>query len=260
MRIRGDYIASAAVALMLLISFILTQGITYKEELIKYSSAEWLINDDKSMAMYSMKEVPRNVSKVSLLKYFMTNVGLYGEKLLVTYDRPIEVVRVEERSVQYKVRAIVIFVRYKEDGVTNIVLGPLTREKADIYMVTTVILNETEIHMVVLGIVVNSSEIVEVKGCVMSGNKYIPHAKLDVFIYKMEGERNITEVNIDEVLNKGVPLYEVLTDHSGKFRIRILSSVVPEKYIIAVIASKEENGYIILENKPGTSVDIILRR
>lgn len=260
MKISGNRVTLIAIALMLLLSFLLTRQITYKEKIVKYASAEYLINDDKSMAMYSMKEIPKNVSKVSLLKCFMTNVGIFGEKVLVTYNKPVKIVGVEERSVQYKVKAIVILVKYSKDGVTNIVLEPLSKKDADIYIIATVILNEEVLQMKVLGVIVNSSEIVEIRGYIQDRSKRVPHAKLNVFMYKMEDEKNITEVSIEEVLTKGVLLYEVVSDYLGRFRIRILSSIVPKDYVIAIVASKEEGGYLVLENKPGISVNIVLKR
>jgi len=259
MGLRGDYVASLVVILMLLISFLLTQYSTYVKRPVEYSSVEQLVNDYGIIAMYSMNEIPKNVSKVSMLKYFMTNVGLYGEKLLITYDRPVKIVGIEERDVQYKVKAIVVLAKYSEDGVTNIVLGPLVKKDADIYMITTVILNEVVINMTVLGVVVNSSEIIEIRGYVKSNGKCIPNAELNVFMYKVEGSKNITEIDINEVLSEGILLYKISTDYLGRFRIRILSSIIPEKYVVIIVASKEKGGYVILENKPGTLIDIILK-
>jgi len=259
MKISGDHVTLIAIAFMLLVSFLLTQQITYKERSVEYALAKQLINDSEFMAMYSMEEIPKNVSKVSLLRYFMTSVGIFGEKLLITYDKPVEIVSVEERDVQYKVKAIVVLVRYSEEGVTNVVLGPFIKKDTDIYMIATVILNKETLHMRVLGVVVNSSEIVEVKGYVKDGDRGVPHAKLNVFMYKMEEEKNVTQVSIEDVLAKGVLLYEVTTDYLGKFRVRILSSIVPKDHVIAIVASKEEGGYIVLENKPGTLVDVVLK-
>ncbi|GEM_PF-4933092 len=256
---RDDYAVLAVVGVMLVVAILIGRFAGAAQwSIVKYGTADWLSNDRGLLAMFSLPEVPRNATKVSELTRYMTNIGLYGEKVLLTYDRPVEIVGVREYEVQYRVRAIVVIARYSEGGVTNVVIEPRPSERANAHVIVAALIEGGAIWVRPLGIVVNSSEVIEVRGRVVRGGRAVPHAKLRLMVYKLEGEANLTAINVTDVLANGVTFYEVSCDGSGAFRVRVLPSTVPRDHVIVLIASEAEGGYLALKNEPGV-VEATLR-
>ncbi len=206
----------------------------------EYNVVYGLVNDMGSTGAFLADYLPGR-GKLSDYSSYMVNIFGYGEKIAISFSTRVNVVKAVKYLVEggrYEAVTIYVDVVGGQPSDTCVMIGPF--EKDTLLFVAYV--NKTAIRIVNVGVVMNSSKIVEFLGRVIDENGN-PVPKKPITVYYS------TVNNASLILGSANVTSIIFSDSKGFFRTRLPLEALPEKAFITLAVTKDpgySKGYVVV--------------
>lgn len=205
-----------------------------------YSVVYGLVNDIKGTGAFLADYLPDR-GKLSDYYSYMVNIFGYGEKIAIAFNTRVNVLKAVKYPVERgRYEAVTVYVDVVGGPSSDmcVVVGPF--EKDTLLFVAYV--NKTTIRIVNVGVVMNSSKIVEFLGRVIDENGN-PLPKKPITVYYS------TVSNASLILGSANVTGVIFSDNKGRFRTRLPLEALPEKAFITLAVTDDPSyskGYLVI--------------